>query len=138
MSRSPGLRLASAPCAVQSSIFLNGNAADTTLALGHRIQPDSSHCCATWRNEIKARDRAIDATRQPVSEEDRHGANVVLTTAPGDQSMQQFLDVGAVGLHPPSVAGDPQARRIHDQTIDAALLEESEFIITRLKRDIQL
>ena len=39
--------------------------------------------------------------------------------APGDQRMKNILDIDAVGLHPTRPAVDPQAGRLHDQTLDA-------------------
>jgi hypothetical protein len=38
--------------------------------------------------------------------------------------MKNILDIDAVGLHAPRPAVDLQAGRLHDQTLDAALLEE--------------
>jgi hypothetical protein len=50
---------------------------------------------------------------------------VALAAAPGDQRVQLFLDIDAVGLDPARLAVDLQAGRFHDQTLDAALLEEA-------------
>ena len=49
---------------------------------------------------------------------------MTLAAAPGDQRMKNTLDIDAVGLHPPRPAVDLQAGRLHDQTLDATLLEE--------------
>ena len=60
---------------------------------------------------------------------------MALAATPGDQRVKQFLDIDAVGLHPARPAVDLQAGRLHDQTLDAALLEEPrqpEAVIARL------
>jgi hypothetical protein len=67
-----------------------------------------------------------------------HGTDVTLAAAPGDQRIQQFLDIDTVGLDPASLAVDLQAGRLHDQTLDAALLEEScqpKPVVARLKTE---
>ncbi len=47
----------------------------------------------------------------------------MLTTAPGDQRLQQFLDIDAVGLDAAGAAINLQAGRIHHPAVDAMLLE---------------
>ena len=66
---------------------------------------------------------------------DHHGADVTLTAAPGDQRVKQGLDIDAIGLHPACPAVDLQAGWLHDETVNATLLEEArqpKSVIARL------
>jgi hypothetical protein len=50
---------------------------------------------------------------------------MALTAAPGDQRVQQLLDIDAVGLHPTGAPIDLQTGEIHDPTVNAPQLEEA-------------
>ncbi|MFP6735482.1 MAG: hypothetical protein VB959_16815, partial [Rhodospirillales bacterium] len=53
-----------------------------------------------------------------------HGADMTLTTVPGNQSMKDVLHIDTVGLHPPRPPVDPQAGRFHHLTRDTSLFKE--------------
>ena len=50
---------------------------------------------------------------------------MALTTAPGDNRMQQFLYVDPIGFHAAGATIDLQGCRIHNPTLDAVLLEQT-------------